>query len=70
MTLLHLSSRVEATSVSHLTIGTATQMKGGRMDAASALLPSFNASSSSRNIEEQKAARDTNGVVTLDSLVA
>jgi len=29
-----------------------------------------NASSSSRNIEERKAARDANGVVTLGSLVA
>lgn len=36
-----------STSVSHLTAGTAMQAMGGRiMDAASSLLPSFNASSS------------------------
>jgi hypothetical protein len=62
--------RQPSTSVSHLTIGTATQMKGGgRMDAASALLPSFNASSSSRNIEERKAAREINSMVTLETLI-
>jgi hypothetical protein len=58
-----------STGVSHLTAGTATQAMGGRiMDAASSLLPSFNASAS-RNATERAAARTNNAMLSLDNMV-
>jgi hypothetical protein len=58
-----------STGVSHLTAGTVTQAMGGRMmDAASSLLPSFNASAS-RNATERAAARTNNAMLSLDNMV-